>query len=47
MRALQEKSFERLGGTKTIDINVRLVGATNRNLTEVSLIVITILNRAG
>ena len=34
LRALQEKSFERLGGTKTILINVRLVAATNRNLTE-------------
>lgn len=32
LRALQEKSFERLGGTKTITINVRLVAATNRNL---------------
>ena len=32
LRALQEKSFERLGGTKTILINVRLVAATNRNL---------------
>jgi len=34
LRALQEKSFERLGGTKTIPINVRLVAATNRNLTK-------------
>jgi len=34
LRALQEKSFERLGGTKTILINVRLVAATNRNLTQ-------------
>jgi formate hydrogenlyase transcriptional activator len=34
LRALQEKSFERLGGTKTIPINVRLVAATNRNLTQ-------------
>lgn len=34
LRALQEKSFERLGGTKTIPIDVRLVAATNRNLTE-------------
>jgi len=32
LRALQEKSFERLGGTKTIPIDVRLVAATNRNL---------------
>ena len=32
LRALQEKSFERLGGTRTIPIDVRLVAATNRNL---------------
>jgi formate hydrogenlyase transcriptional activator len=34
LRALQEKSFERLGGTRTIAIDVRLVAATNRNLTQ-------------
>jgi PAS domain S-box-containing protein len=34
LRALQEKAFERLGGTRTIPIDVRLVAATNRNLTE-------------
>ncbi len=34
LRALQEKSFERLGGKKTIMIDVRLVAATNRNLTQ-------------
>ena len=34
LRALQEKSFERLGGIRTIPIEVRLVAATNRNLTE-------------
>ena len=34
LRALQEKSFERLGGTKTIPIDVRLVAATNRNLAQ-------------
>jgi formate hydrogenlyase transcriptional activator len=32
LRALQEKSFERLGSTKTIPIDVRLVAATNRDL---------------
>ena len=32
LRALQEKSFERLGGTRTIPIDVRLLAATNRNL---------------
>jgi PAS domain S-box-containing protein len=34
LRALQEKSFERLGGTKTISIDIRLLAATNRNLTQ-------------
>ena len=34
LRALQEKSFERLGGTKTIPIDVRLVAATNRDLAQ-------------
>jgi transcriptional regulator with GAF, ATPase, and Fis domain len=34
LRALQEKSFERLGGTQTIPIDVRLIAATNRNLTQ-------------
>ncbi len=34
LRALQEKEFERLGGTRTIPIDVRLLAATNRNLTE-------------
>ena len=32
LRALQEKEFERLGGTRTIPINVRLIAATNRSL---------------
>jgi transcriptional regulator with GAF, ATPase, and Fis domain len=34
LRALQEKEFERLGGTQTIPVNVRLVAATNRDLTK-------------
>ncbi len=34
LRALQEKTFERLGGTKTIPMDVRLLAATNRNLTQ-------------
>jgi len=34
LRALQEKEFERLGGTRTISIDVRLLAATNRNLTQ-------------
>lgn len=34
LRVLQEQEFERLGGTKTIRVNVRLVAATNRDLAE-------------
>jgi PAS domain S-box-containing protein len=34
LRALQEKEFERVGGTRTISINVRLVAATNRDLAK-------------
>jgi len=34
LRALQEKEFERLGSTKTIPVNVRLVAATNRDLAQ-------------
>ncbi len=32
LRALQEKEFERLGGSRTIPVDVRLIAATNRNL---------------
>jgi formate hydrogenlyase transcriptional activator len=32
LRVLQEQEFERLGGTKTIRVRVRLVAATNRDL---------------
>jgi formate hydrogenlyase transcriptional activator len=34
LRVLQEQEFERLGGTKTIKVNVRLVAATNRDLAQ-------------
>ncbi len=34
LRVLQEQEFERLGGTRTIGVDVRLVAATNRNLSE-------------
>ena len=32
LRVLQEREFERLGGTETVKVNVRLVVATNRDL---------------
>ena len=32
LRVLQDKQFERLGGTKTLDANVRFVAATHKNL---------------
>src|SRR5690606_9533173 len=32
LRVLQEKEFERLGGTETIRANIRLITATNKNL---------------
>jgi len=34
LRALQEKTFIRLGGTRTLKSDFRLVAATNRNLAE-------------
>jgi formate hydrogenlyase transcriptional activator len=34
LRVLQEQEFERLGGSKTIKVNVRLIAATNCNLRE-------------
>jgi Nif-specific regulatory protein len=34
LRVLQESEFERVGGNKTIRVNVRLICATNRNLEE-------------
>ncbi len=32
LRVLQEKTFERVGGTKTIKVDFRLIAATNKNL---------------
>ena len=34
LRVLQERAFERLGGTSTIRVNVRLLAATNRDLEQ-------------
>jgi two-component system nitrogen regulation response regulator NtrX len=32
LRILQEQKFERVGGTETIDVDVRVIAATNKNL---------------
>jgi two-component system NtrC family response regulator len=34
LRVLQEKSFERVGGTKPITVDIRVIAATNRRLRE-------------
>lgn len=34
LRVLQEKKFERVGGEETIEVDVRVIAATNRNLEE-------------
>ena len=34
LRVLQERRFERLGGTKPLSVDVRVIAATNRNLEE-------------
>jgi two-component system nitrogen regulation response regulator NtrX len=34
LRILQEKKFERLGGTRTIEVDVRVVAATNKVLSD-------------
>lgn len=34
LRVLQEQEFERVGGTQTISVDVRIIAATNKNLTE-------------
>lgn len=32
LQAIQDQSFERVGGLKTVEVDVRLIAATNRNL---------------
>ena len=34
LRALEEKQFERVGGTQSLHVDVRVVAATNRNLKQ-------------
>ena len=34
LRTLQEQEFERVGGNKTIKVNVRVIAATNKNLSQ-------------
>jgi formate hydrogenlyase transcriptional activator len=34
LRAVQEQEFERLGSTRTIEVSVRMIAATHRNLPE-------------
>jgi formate hydrogenlyase transcriptional activator len=34
LRVLQEQEFERVGGSETLKVNVRVIAATNRNLAD-------------
>jgi sigma-54 specific flagellar transcriptional regulator A len=37
LRVLQERCFERVGGSKTIEVDVRIIAATHKNLEEMIL----------
>ncbi len=37
LRVLQEREFERVGGTQSLQVNVRVIAATNRNLQQAVL----------
>jgi Nif-specific regulatory protein len=34
LRVLQEREFDRLGGTETVKVNVRLIAATNKDMEQ-------------
>jgi transcriptional regulator with PAS, ATPase and Fis domain len=34
LRAIQERKFERVGGTSTIEVDIRVISATNKNLQD-------------
>jgi formate hydrogenlyase transcriptional activator len=36
LRAMQDREFERLGGNRTIKVDIRIVAATNRNLQQMA-----------
>lgn len=36
LRVLQERAFERVGGNKTVTVNIRIVAATNKDLAEMA-----------
>lgn len=36
LRVLQERAFERVGGNKTVTVDIRIIAATNKNLAEMA-----------